>query len=288
MVWPPTVSALARTATPAPVIDEEYDRYKKKGDDFFREGKYLEARWQYENCLEVPGFENDPYALKQIETSAAGLALRQQVDEAMSQGKSQQVVDLLYQLLNLNPEDAITKNQFSDHYEREGNRLFNQGKLRDARNNYTTAIEFASANKAELLREQVRNIDQLLLPVYPKQTGLKAAAGSVAIGSMVTALVLHANYRSKLRALNQIGQSLDPNGTGIIDSPIEYREYDNAYAAANAAKKKQGLFTVFLGVAAVATAAEVYLFLHKPKPRPPALSWQPSSDSWGLAIRYSF
>ena len=54
------------------VVDEEYARYKKRGDDLFKDGKYFEARRQYLNCLEVPGFENDAYAKEQIEASSTG------------------------------------------------------------------------------------------------------------------------------------------------------------------------------------------------------------------------
>lgn len=270
------------------VVDDEYDRYKKRGDDFFKEGRYFEARRQYQNCLEVPGFENDEYATKRIEVSTTGLELRQQVDAAVSQGKNQQVVDLLYQLLNLNPDDATTKSQFADHYEREGNQLFNQKKYREARTNYTAASQFANANKKETLLIQVRNIDVLLQPVYPKRIGLKAATGVVAVGAGVAGLVLRSNYQSKLSALNKISQSADPDGTGVIANRDMYRQYDEAYAAAEAAKQKSSLFKASLGVAAVATIAEVYLLLHKTKPRQTALNWRPSADSWGLAIRYTF
>ncbi|RRB04422.1 hypothetical protein [Larkinella rosea] len=282
----PPARVIARTL-PA-VVDEEYDRYKKRGDDFFKEGKYFEARRQYQNCLEVPGFETDEYATKQIEVSTTGLELRQKVDEAASQGKNQQVVDLLYQLLNLNPDDVLTKSQFADHYEREGNQLFNQKKYREARTNYTAAIQFASANKKETLLIQVRNIDVLLQPTYPNRIGLKAVTGVVAVGAGIAGLVLRSNYNSKVRALNGISQQADPDGTGIIADRDMYRQYDEAYTAAEAARQKSGLSKACLGVAAVATLAEAYLFLHKPKPRQTAFHWQPSADSWGLAIRYTF
>ena len=287
-VWMPSIRVMGRAPAATVVIDDEYDRYKKRGDDFFKEGKYFEARRQYQNCLEVPGFENDAYAKEQIQECTTGLALRQQVEEAMRQGKGQQTIDLLSQLLNLNPDDAITKTQFADYYEREGNQLFNQKQYLQAKNNYSEAIKYANANKKETLLIQLRTIDELLRPKYPKRIGLKVLTGAVAVGAGAFALLLRSDYQSKLSTLNQIGQSADPNNTGVIDNPDLYRQYNDAYNAAEAAKKKNGLFTACIGVAAVATIAEVYLLLHKPKPRQRALNWHPSSQSWGLAVRYTF
>lgn len=285
-VLSPSHHVLARPSTATVVVDEEYDRYKKRGDDYFKEGKYAEARRQYQNCLEVPGFENDKYAKEQIDECTTALGLRQQVDEATRQGKRQQVADLLGQLLNLNPDDAITKTQFADYYEREGNQLFNQKRYVDAKNSYSEASKYASATKKESLAIQIRNIDELLRPKYPKRIGLKVFTGLVAVGAGAYAVMLRSDFQTKKDALNRISQSADPNNTGIIDNPDSYRQYEEAYNAAESAKSKNGLFTACIGVAAVATLAEVYLFVHKPKPRP--LTWHPSSQSWGLAIRYTF
>lgn len=284
----PSGRVLARPGSYAQVIDEEYDRYKKRGDDYFKEGKYFDARRQYQNCLEVPGFENDAYAKKRIEECAAGVTLRQQVEDATRQGRSNQAVDLLHELLHLNPDDAITMSQLADHYEREGNKLFNQKRYPEARQNYTEALQFANATKKETLQIQLRTIEDLVRPTYSKRIGLKVFTGVVAVGAGAFALVLRNDYQSKLKALNQISQQADPNGTGVIDSPDLYRQYDDAYKAAEAAKQKNGLFTACVGVAAVATLAEVYLLVRKPKPRQTAFHWHPASESWGLAVRYSF
>ena len=271
------------------IADEEYDRYKKRGDDYFKEGKYAEARRQYQNCLEVPGFENDKYAKEHIEECTNALTLRQQAEEAMRQGKSQQAMDLLSQLLNLNPDDAITKTQFADYYERQGNQLFNQKKYLEAKSSYSEATKYASETKKETLGIQLRNLDELLRPKYPKRVGLKVLTGVVAVGAGAYAFLLRHDYQTKMSTLNQISQSADPNGTGVIDDPTLFRQYNDAYNAAEAAYKgKNSLFTACIGVAAVATIAEAYLLLHKPKARQRAFNWHPSTQSWGLAIRYTF
>jgi hypothetical protein len=48
------------------IFDEEYDRYKRKADSFFAKGDFINAQKQYRNCLVVPGFENDSYAIDKI------------------------------------------------------------------------------------------------------------------------------------------------------------------------------------------------------------------------------
>ncbi|GAB3261161.1 hypothetical protein GCM10027347_26020 [Larkinella harenae] len=287
----PSERVFARTKTVALAVDEEYDRYKKRGDEYFKEGKYLEARRQYQNCLEVPGFENDAYAKKRIQDSSTGLTLRQKAEEAARQGKSRETIDLLHELLHLNPDDTITMTQIADHYEREGNKLYNQKQYREARTNYEEAVKFANATKKETLLIQIRTIDDLMNIAPPKPSrkiGLKVFTGAVAVGAGAYALLLRSDFQSKLSTLNQVSQSVDPGNTGIIANLDAYRQYDDAYTAAEAARKKNGLFTACLGVAAVATVAEVYLLLHKPKPRQTAFQWQPSSQSLGLAVQYTF
>ncbi|MGA0559286.1 tetratricopeptide repeat protein [Larkinella sp. VNQ87] len=278
-------------ARPVPipvVVDEEYDRYKKRGDDFFKEGRYFEARRQYQNCLDVPGFENDAYAKKRIDECNTGIELRDKVQDALDQKSGQVAIDLLHQLLALNPDDIITQGQMADFYEREGNRLFNEKRYREARTYYNEALQFASATKRETLTIQLRTIEDLLRPKYPNRMGLKIAAGVVAVGAGAAAVMLCSDYQSKIRALNRISQGADPNNTGVIDNPLQYDEYENAYKAAEAASQRRGVFVACVGVAAVATLAEAYLWLKKPKPRMSAFRWQPASQSLGLAVWYTF
>lgn len=281
----PSAHLMSQVTTAPVVVDNEYERYKKRGDDFFKEGRYLEARRQYQNCLEVPGFEDDAYAKGQIQECTNGLALRQQATDALQQNKGPEAVKLLNQLLNLNPDDALTKVQLTEYYEREGNRLFNQKRYQEARNNYTQALTYTTTRQ-ETLRLQIRTIDNILKP--SRRIGLKMLAGAVAIGAGAYALLLRNDFQDKLGTLNQVSQEVDPIGSGIIANPDSYRRYNDAYAAAEAAQKKSGLFKACIGVAAVATIAELYLLVHKPKPRTNALHWKPSSQSVGLAIGYTF
>jgi tetratricopeptide (TPR) repeat protein len=265
--------------------DDEYDRYKKKGDDLYREGRYLEARRQYQNCLLVPNFENDPYAKEQIENCTRGLALRQQADDALQQGKGADAVDLYKQLLTVNASDAVTKAQLADYHERQGNTLFNQKRYAEARSQYQQALSYTTTRQGTI-QLQLDNINRLTKP--PKYVGLKVATGAVAVGAAAYAAFLHSDFQNKRNTVVQLGQTADPTNSGSIGPDDLNRPYQEAYDAAERAKSKNGLFKACVGVAAVATLAEVYLLVRKPKAKPTAWQVHPASESWGLTLRRGF
>ena len=285
----PVTPAFATSPAPVSVVvDDEYDSYKKKGDDFFKAGRYAEARRQYQNCLEVPGFENDAYAIDRLDKCAVALTLRQQTDDALKQNKGLEAVALLDKLLAINANDAVTKTQLADYYEREGNKFFNQKRYLEARTNYKQALTYAVETKQETISIQIRTIDGIINPKPSKRVGLKLLTGAVAVGAGAYALVLRSDFQTKLATLNQVRLDVDPFSTGVIAPPDDYRKWEAADAAAAADQKKNGLYKTLIGVAAVATVAELYLLIHKPKTRSQALNWHPSSASWGLAATLTF
>jgi tetratricopeptide (TPR) repeat protein len=286
---------MAQAPTSAAVVDEEYERYKKQGDDAFKAGNYLRARQQYQNCLEVPGFENNTYAKEQIAECTTGMTLSQQAEAARQQGNNQEALRLYNQLLNLNPDDALNRSLLAEYYEREGNQFYAQQKWAEAKNRYTEALKYTARQETILI--QIRNSEENLkskTPVYvqkpAKHIGLKLFTGAVAAGAGAYAFLLRNDYQSKIGALSQISRTVDPNETGVIDTPDSYRQYSGAYRAAEEAQQKNGLFKACVGVAAVAVVAELYLLVHHPKAKSSAnaLHWKPSSQSWGLAVGYTF
>jgi tetratricopeptide (TPR) repeat protein len=291
----PIRTSMAQAPTSAAVVDEEYERYKKQGDDAFKAGNYLRARQQYQNCLEVPGFENNTYAKEQIAECTTGMTLSQQAEAARQQGNNQEALRLYNQLLNLNPDDALNRSLLAEYYEREGNQFYAQQKWAEAKNRYTEALKYTARQETILI--QIRNSEENLkskTPVYvqkpAKHIGLKLFTGAVAAGAGAYAFLLRNDYQSKIGALSQISRTVDPNETGVIDTPDSYRQYSGAYRAAEEAQQKNGLFKACVGVAAVAVVAELYLLVHHPKAKSSAnaLHWKPSSQSWGLAVGYTF
>ncbi len=267
--------------------DDEYDRYKKKGDDLYREGRYLEARRQYQNCLLVPNFENDPYAKEQIDNCTRGLALRQQADDALQQGKGADAVNLYKQLLTFNANDAVTKAQLADYHERQGNTLFNQKRYAEARSQYQQALSYTTTRQGTI-QLQLDNINRILNPPPSKRIGLKVATGAVAVGAAAYAAFLHSDFQTKRNALLDLNQRFDPTNSGSIGPVEQFQQQEAAQNAAEDAKGKNGLFKACIGVAAVATLAEVYLLVRKPKAKPTAWQVHPAAESWGLTLRRGF
>ncbi len=280
-------------------IDDEYDRYKKKGDDLFKTGNYAEAVKQYRNCLEVPGFENDAYAKGQIDQCTNALTLRQQAETTLQQGNEKDALPLFNQLLSLNPDDAITKSTLADYYEQKANKLYGQGWFPEAKVQYEKALQYATnSTKRGTLELQLRNSEENIksrviigpetVPRPPKRIGLKLLTGAVAIGAGAYAYLLRSDFNSKMSTLEQVSKTTDPEGDGIINTPDAYRQYNTAYQDAEAAQQKNGLYKACIGVAATAALLEIYLLVQKPRVREATVQLKPSSHSWGLAVRYAF
>lgn len=278
------------------VADDEYDRFRQRGDDFFKAGRYDEARRQYRNCLEVPGFENDTYAKQRLDLVANCLALLQRADEAMQQQKPADMVARLTELLALNPADPLVKGRLADYYLVEGNRQFDQQRYVESKATYQKGLAYAQpgSSQASTLNLQIKNADDranapVVRYVTPKRTGLKVAVGILAVGAGYYAYSLQNDFTTKRDALVKVAAATDPNGTGVIDLPTDYQRYQAAYTDVEAAKSKQGLQTACLAVAAAATVTELYLLLHKAKPRAvTGFHWKPSPVGYGLAVGYQF
>lgn len=321
--WPRLATAatpIDRSRISIQYIDEEYDAYRRKGDTFFKAGRYSEARQQYQNCLEVPGFENDEYAKGRIEVTTRCLALLQQADDALQNQNDTLVVQTLQQVLNLNPADELLISRIAEHYELEGNNLFANDRLIEARTYYVRAATYArqirNRVKMSTLDTQIRAIDVRLdqlenereaflrtaprrlpkampaLPVKsrvdPTKPLLKIGLAVITAGSGLLAYSLGHDFEVKKEQVERLNAEFDLNNDGILDKPDQSGTYKDATEQLQKAAEQQGLYRICLGVATAALLGEAYLFLHKPQPRPTNLFWRPSATSYGLTIGYRF
>lgn len=321
VAWPQLATAavtVAHTKGNGGYIDEEYDAYRRKGDAFFKAGRYSEARQQYQNCLEVPGFENDEYAKGRIEVTTRCLALLQQADDALQNQNDTLVVQTLQQVLALNPADELLISRITEHYELEGNTLFAADRLMEARTYYVRAAGYAKQVRNRLkmstLETQIRAIDIRLeqlenerevflrasprkLPktiptvpvksrVDPTKPLLKISLAVLTAGSGLLAYSLRRDFEDKKEVVERLGAELDPDNKGI--KPDQFPAYREAAEQVRKAYEQQGLYRICLGVATAAILGEAYLFLHKPPPRPTSFFWRPSATSYGLTIGYRF
>lgn len=274
------------TTTMIEVLDEEYDRFRKQGDDLFRKGEYDKALKKYLACLEVPNYSKDTYANTKISQCRRAIALRNDISKAKTDDNT--VVAKMEELLQINSEDASIKERASDYWIRKGNEKLDIGALLDAKNAFEKASIYRNDEQVkELIKrceEQIKlaestksigNNGGIGYNPSPKGLGLKIGVGVVAIGAAVYALKLNGDWQDKLSALN----AAKITGSYII--------YDNAYNEASKAKDSEGLRNACVGVAIAAVATEVYLLIRKPKTTEPKISFLPTNNL-GLSLNYKF
>ncbi|OIN57009.1 tetratricopeptide repeat protein [Arsenicibacter rosenii] len=188
-VFAATPSGTVPHTVPRPTLDDEYDKYKKKADDLLKQGRYLEARRQYQNCLEVPGFEKDPYATARIADIDRCLYLRDQAVKAISARRGAEAVGFWQQVLTINPGDMITKSNLTDYWTDQGNIAYAWKKYGEAKKAYTEALSYAV--KKDILQIQIQNSDNYLKEAQAVQAAKEAAkpVAQTPVTSVTTAAV---------------------------------------------------------------------------------------------------
>lgn len=306
--------------------DDEYDRYKKRADDFFDKGDYQNALRQYRNCLEVPTYENDPYAKGRIALVEKLIKLRQEAYQALNAGKGTEAIKLFEQIVADNAKDSITKVNLTDYWTEEANKSYVQQNYEQAKSQYEQALKYAS--KPALIQVQIQNSetyiklkaeqaaktaeaekkvepqpDQVIskVPVDPpvnisppkatirkRYVGIKLAGAAVGLGAGAYAYTLNNKYQTKLDEVERIGKIADPDGDNIIVTTGEFNPWQAAYKASTDARKNRFKFVASLGIAGAAAITEVILLALPKKKKLTGLSLEASSQNVGLAVRYTF
>lgn len=104
----------------------------------------------------------------------------------------------------------------------------------------------------------------------------KIITAGVGVGALAYAFVLNNQYQTKLDNFTSLSRS------------SEYRQWRVAYDDVKAARSKNGLMNICLGVAVGAVVVESVLLFKKPKAKRSALQLNSSSESLGLALHYRF
>jgi tetratricopeptide (TPR) repeat protein len=308
------------------ILDEEYERYKKRADAFFDQGDYANALRQYYNCLEVPTFENDPYAKGRIVLAEKFIKLRQNAYQALNAKKGPEAVAFLEEIIAENPKDSLTKVNLTDYWTGEATQSYAQQDYELARSQYQEALKYAReralieiqiqncetylTQKSEQLTKTVETekqggegseqvigdgaSDPLAKVSQPRATlrkrhiGIKLATAAVGLGAGAYAYTLNRNYQMKLDEANRLGKIADPDGDNVIMTTGEFNPWQTAYKASIDARKNRSKFVASLGVVGAAALAEVILLALPRKPKPSGLSVGSSTQNLGLAIRYTF
>lgn len=165
----PLVAASIMVAT-SPVVstaDEEYDRYKREGDELFKKGDYEKARKKFLACLEVPNFSNDTYAKGKVDLCLRANQLRLAGETALNSGKGTEAVDRLKQVLLLNSDDPITRKTLADYWEKEANQKYAAKNYGAAKTRYEEALKYAvNGQSIELL---IQNCVEKMTPSKDKE-----------------------------------------------------------------------------------------------------------------------
>lgn len=299
--------------------DDEYEKYRKEGDELFKKGDYEKATKKFRACLEVPGFSNDTYATGRIRQCDSALKLRQQAQTALVQGQGAQAVEFFKQLLVINANDPLTRQQLADYWTREGNQRYEKGDFAEARSRYEEALRFA--DKPDLLTIQIKNCNDRLAALTPAKpavtssetvvsspvviqkppvavpsvspsakrggSGLKLVTGAIGLGAGAFAFILNSQYKSKLADLAAVASTADADGDNVIPNQVLYTQWKTAYDDTKAAQSNSGLFKACVGVAVGAAILETYLFLKKPATNRP-VTIRPAAATTGVAIHYTF
>ena len=269
------------------IVDEEYDRFRKQGDDLFRKGEYDKALKKYLACLEVPNYSKDTYANTKISQCRKAVSLKN--DIAKGKNDDNTTIAKMEELLQINSEDATIKERASDYWIRKGNEKLDIGALLDAKNAFEKASIYRNDEQVKglikrceeqiILAENTKSIGNnggIGYTPQHKGLGLKIGVGVVAIGSVLYALKLNGDWQDKLSALNAAKLGGD------------YNTYQTAYDNASQAKSSEGLRNACVGVAIAAVATEVYLLIRKPKETEPKISFLPTNNTIGLSLNYKF
>ncbi|MBB5282613.1 tetratricopeptide (TPR) repeat protein [Rhabdobacter roseus] len=214
------------------LADDEYDRYKKRADAFFDRGDYLNALRQYRNCLEVPTYENDPYAKGRIALVEKLVKLREEAHKALNAGKGEEAAGLFEQIVMENPKDSITKVNLTDYWTGEATRYYEQQNYEEAKVRYQKALPYAT--KPALIQLQIQNSEAFIKLKADQNRKAEEPSKKAATGSQDTSSVA----RSK------------PNN--LIDSPEKTK-------SANAATRNHRLGPKLL-VGAVGLGAGAYAY----------------------------
>jgi tetratricopeptide (TPR) repeat protein len=149
-------------------IDEEYDRYKKKADDYFKKGDYVNAKKQYKNCLVVPGFENDNYANKRVILADDCLKIAEKAEIQMKSNNPEEGINLLEQILGKNPEDTETKSKIATYFKTIANNYYNTEKYKEAIIKYNQALKYD--NDKSTLAILIKNCEEKITAETKKVT----------------------------------------------------------------------------------------------------------------------
>lgn len=143
-------------------VDDEYEQFRKQGDEFFSAGQYKKAVNKFLSCLEVPGFEKDNYVLGQLEICKRILELQSDIFRKSDINLLEQAMGSVNELLKLNPEDMKIRNVVFTFWSNKGIQAMDVKKWQEALDSFTKASIY---KKDTSIERKIKRCENMLVEV---------------------------------------------------------------------------------------------------------------------------
>jgi TonB family protein len=123
----------------------EYEKYKKMADIAYFKGDYNRAISLYRACLAVPQFDKDVYSIQQIANCNLCQSFSTTASFLLKQENQEEAAILIFEkLLNVNPDDSVTKAQIGFYWLKKANKYFQKEQFQLAIGGYEKAQKYAN------------------------------------------------------------------------------------------------------------------------------------------------
>ncbi|MFN3783064.1 MAG: tetratricopeptide repeat protein [Spirosomataceae bacterium] len=265
------------------VMDDEYGKFRKEGDDLFKAGQYDKALNKYLSCLEVPGYETDNYAYGRIDNCRKAMELKAEINRLNGLNQLENATASVDALLKLNPADEQIRNMVFNLWLNKGNQAMYRKSWQEASDNFIKALAYKADADVEKKLQRCENmlVDGKVVrpPVNKVDIGKNPSSGvplkvimtGVAVGGSLYAVSLNNGWQTRVDAITQAQTEGDRS------------KYQLAYQEAEDYRTKLGIRNASVVAAVVAAGIDTILFIRKPKTA--AVQVKPFGVGMSLQVR---
>lgn len=263
------------------VMDDEYEMFRKQGDDLFKAGQYDKALNKYLSCLEVPGYETDNYAYGRIDNCRKAMELKADINRLNGLNQLENATASVDALLKINPADEQVRNLVFSFWVNRGNQAMYRKYWQEASDSFIKALAYKADADVDKKLQRCENMliegkvvrpPMSALEVNKKQPSdipLKVGMAGVAVGGVLYALSLNTGWQTRLDAIVQAQTNGDRS------------QYQQAYQDAKNYQSKLGIRNASIAAAIVVAGIDTFLFIKKPK----SANFQVRPDGLGMALQ---
>lgn len=265
------------------IFDDEYEQFRKQGDELFKAGQYEKALNKYLSCLEVPGYERDVYAIERVDVCRKAVEMKAEINRLNGLNQLENAKASVDALLKLNPADEQIKNMVFNLWLNKGNQAMNQKSWKEASDNFIKALAYKADADVEKKLQRCENmlvdgkvvrppINRVDIDKNPSSgVPLKVIMTGVAVGGALYAVSLNNGWETRVDAITQAQTEGDRS------------KYQLAYQEAEDYRTKLGIRNASVVAAVMAAGIDTILFIRKPKTA--AVQVRPFGVGMSLQVR---